>query len=70
MGVYEATAQLGKAVKELMARWIDTKGSWEDAVSRSFERKYLQTLEADLKTALSGLQHMSQVLQQVHRDCE
>lgn len=70
MGVYEARAQLGKAMKELMARWGETRGSWEDAVSRAFEKKYLETLEADLKTALAGLDHMSQMLQQVQRDCE
>ena len=39
-------------------------------ISRNFEKKFLETLEADLKTAMSGLDHMSQVLQQVHRDCD
>jgi hypothetical protein len=70
MGVYEARASLTKAMKELMARWSDTKGSWDDVISRNFEKKFLETLEADLKTAMSGLDHMAQVLQQVHRDCD
>ena len=70
MGAYEAHSQLGKSMKELMASWNETKVSWGDAVSQSFESKYLVALEADLKSALAGLEHISRILQQVHRDCD
>ena len=70
MGVYEARAQLGKALKQLMANWAEVKGSWDDPVSRAFERKYLQTLEADMKMAVGGMDHMSLLLSQINRDCD
>ncbi len=70
MGVYEGRGTLGKALKELLARWAETRVSWDDAVSRQFEEKYLRPLESDLKSALGALDHMATVLQQVQRDCE
>lgn len=69
MGVHEGSGQLAKSFKELMRRWADTKANWTDARSREFEEQYLRTLERDLRSAVTAMDHISQVLGQVRRDC-
>jgi hypothetical protein len=70
MGVYESRGQLSKGIKELNNRWLDTKGSWDDAVSRKFEERYLLPLEADLKSAAAAMDQMGILLSQIRRECE
>jgi len=70
MGVYEGRGQLNKSMKELMHRWIETKSSWDDIRSRQFEEEHLISLESDLRNALSAMDHMAVILNQIHRDCE
>jgi len=57
-------------MKELMHRWIETKSSWDDIRSRQFEEEHLISLESDLRNALSAMDHMAVILNQIHRDCE
>ena len=70
MGVYESRGQLSKGIKDLANRWLETKGAWDDAVSRKFEDRYLQPLEADLKSAASAMDQMAILLSQIRRECE
>ena len=52
MGVYEGRGGLTKATRELLLRWQDTKSNWQDAVADQFDKKYLEMLEKDVKTAI------------------
>ena len=70
MGVYEGRGQLSKSIKLLLLRWQETKMSWDDTATVHFEKKFLEPLEADLRTAMSAMDHMNTVLAQVRRDCE
>jgi hypothetical protein len=70
MGVYEGRAQLAKAMKELRLRCSDATSGWTDSMSKEFEEKHLVLLEMDLKTALSAMDHMATLLQQIQRDCQ
>ena len=70
MGVYGGRGQLSRAIKLLQARWIDTKTGWDDAASAHFEKKFLEPLEADLRTAETAMDHMAAVLNQIRRDCQ
>ena len=70
MGVHEGRGQLAKALKELMSRWNETKGQWTDTQAEAFEQQYLQTIESDMKTAVSGMDHMAVVMSQIRRDCQ
>jgi hypothetical protein len=70
MGVHEGRAQLNKAMKELLARWNETRSSWDDSRSREFEEKYVNLLATDLKTTLTAMDHLAILMQQVQRDCE
>jgi hypothetical protein len=69
MSVYEGRGQLSRAMKDLTARWQETKYHWDDPVSRAFEREFLEPLEAELRDASSAMDHMSVLLQQIRGDC-
>jgi len=68
MGVQDGRAQINKAFKELMLRWHETKGQWNDVMSRNFEKDRLFPLEMDMRSAASGMETMAQLLQQIRRD--
>jgi hypothetical protein len=68
MGIYEGRGQLSKAMKELMQRWAETKNYWKDGVAAQFEVERLQTLEHDVKTAMTAMDHVGVLLQQARRD--
>lgn len=70
MGVYEGRGQLSKAIKLVQLRWQETRTSWNDAASEHFEKKFLEPLEADLRTAATAMEHMASVLAQIRRDCQ
>jgi len=70
MGVYEGRGLLSKALKQLQLRWLEAKSDWNDAASEHFEKKFLEPLEADLRTAVTAMDHLASVLAQVKRDCE
>ena len=70
MGVYEGRGQLAKALKQLMLRWAEARGSWDDAAGAHFEKKYIEPLNDDMKATTNAMDHMAAVLSQVRRDCE
>lgn len=70
MSVMDSKATLSAAAKELFARWEEVKTAWSDAKAAEFERQYLLPIEQDVRAALSGLDHMDQVLQRLKHDCE
>jgi len=70
MGVFEGRGTLSKALKQLLLRWQEARTSWNDAASVHFEKKFLDPLEADLRQAVSAMDHMAAVLAQARRDCE
>jgi DNA phosphorothioation-dependent restriction protein DptG len=69
MGVYEGRGQLDRAMKDLMARWMDTKSSWRDAVAHKFEEEVLVSLARELRDATSAMDTAAQTLAQVRNDC-
>ena len=69
MGVYEGRGQLSRSMKDLMARWLECKSSWDDAQSSRFEEQYLHTLEQDMRSALSAMDQMAILISQAKHDC-
>jgi len=69
MGMHEGRARIGKLIREVVMKWSELRMNWDDANSHAFEEKYIRTLEEDGRTALSTMDHMAQILQQVKRDC-
>ena len=70
MGVYDSRGQLAKSLKDLTGRWADTKADWDDVVSQRFEERFLDPLEADLRSAAAAMDHMAQLMGQIRRDCQ
>lgn len=68
MGLYEGRGNLNKGLKDLMAKWYQTRQDWNDVVAQEFEKKYLEPLEMALRQAVSAMDHMAQVLAKVDRD--
>jgi hypothetical protein len=69
MGVYEARGMLEKSMKELVLKWAETRYSWDDAMSRAFEEKYLAHLQMDMRNAVGAMDQMAGLLQQAYHDC-
>ena len=69
MGVHEGSGTLSKAMKELTRRWNQVRANWNDSNAEEFEEAYLRTLEQDLRSTTTAMDHMSQVLAQMRRDC-
>ncbi|MFI5378953.1 MAG: hypothetical protein ACHRHE_06640 [Tepidisphaerales bacterium] len=55
-------------MKELLQKWAETKGYWQDAVAARFESERLQPLEFDVKTAMGAMDHIAILLGQAKRD--
>jgi hypothetical protein len=69
VGVHESGGQLGKAMKELVLHWQETKAAWDDPVSRDFEQRHLVPLQMDLKMATAAMAQMAQLLDRIRQDC-
>ena len=70
MSLMESKGALSKAAKDLFARWNDVKSIWSDAQSNEFEKTYIAQIEQDVRSALSAMDRMNQVLQKIENDCE
>jgi hypothetical protein len=66
----ECRGQLTKAFRDLMNRWIQVRGSWDDARAQNFEQQYLLPLEIEVRKAVAAMDHMNVALQKITRDCE
>jgi hypothetical protein len=53
-----------------MVDWAATKESWRDAKSREFEQQYLNELTAAVNAAVTHLDALERVLEQIREDCE
>ncbi|MCA9286390.1 MAG: hypothetical protein KDA22_14285 [Phycisphaerales bacterium] len=70
MSVTVSRARLFGALKELRIRWRRIKDSWDDPASRHFEESVIEPLEPRVRSAVSALEKMGQILIVVRRDCE
>ena len=69
MGMHEARGTMAKAMKELMLRWQETRGSWDDARAEQFEKMYIEMLQNDIRTAANAMDQIANVLHAARRDC-
>lgn len=70
MGVNEGRGALARAVKDLLLRWQDARNVWNDVNAKRFEEERLIPLQQDLKAAVSAMDSMAVLIQQVRHDCE
>ena len=69
MSINAAKARLTQAQKDLLAHWMQTRVSWDDAISRRFEETHIRPLESDVRSAVGAMEQAERVLQRMSRDC-
>jgi hypothetical protein len=69
MSINVAKANLMDALKQLRIRWIAVSSGWDDVARRQFEKDFLDPLEAKIRNAVKGLDHVSELQDRVRREC-
>jgi len=67
--VVAGSNRLKHALKALKDQWLITECTWNDAVRRRFEERYLLPLDPAADAALIGMQKLADLLDKVRRDC-
>lgn len=70
MSITENRGQISKAFRDLWGRWEQAKSEWNDAQAEYFEKQHLVAIEAQVRKALSAMDHLNIVLQRTVKDCE
>jgi len=56
--------------KELAADWAATKDHWPDAKSQEFEKRFIDDLMTGVSAAMTNIDALERVLNQIRDDCE
>ena len=67
--VMAGSNRLKHSIQTLRDQWRATEPTWNDAVRRRFEERYILPLEPAVDAALVGIQKLGDVLDRVRRDC-
>ena len=69
MSLSVAKTNLVDALKQFRLRWDKIKDTWDDEARRKFEKDFIEGLEPRVVAAAKGLDHVTELLAQVKRDC-
>lgn len=69
MNLFDHKAKLRYAAQKLLLHWEEAQTQWNDAVSRDFQRQYLEPLDPPLDAALRAIEVLSEVLARAEQDC-
>jgi hypothetical protein len=69
MSVAVAKANLADALKQLRIKWAKVQQQWDDDARREFEKDYLEGLEPRVVAAIKGMEHVTELMAQVMREC-
>ncbi len=67
--VLTGSSRIKQNVRALRDQWLIVEPTWNDSVRKRFEERYLAPLEPAVDAAVFGMQKLSDVLDQVRRDC-
>ena len=67
--VMAGASRLKHALRSLIEQWRATEPTWNDAVRRRFEDRYIAPLDPATDAALNGMAKVAEVLDRVRRDC-
>jgi len=62
--------QLVGLTKQLRADWEQTRQQWNDAKSLEFDKRFLEELMAGVNQAVTNIDTLERVINQVRSDCE
>jgi hypothetical protein len=63
------SGRLQHALKHLREQWDIAQETWDDPVSRDFERIHIIPLEQNVKNAIIGMEQISEVIGKVRAQC-
>jgi hypothetical protein len=63
------SGRLQHALKNLREHWDMAQETWDDPVSRDFEKLHIIPLEQHSKNAIIGMEQISEVLAKVRAQC-
>lgn len=69
MSTSSAQATILDALKQLRQRFDAVKPQWDDEARRRFEHDYFDTLESATTNAVKAIEHVSELIQTVRREC-
>jgi hypothetical protein len=64
-----AKNNLVDALKTLRLRWDRARQQWDDAAAQQFQKDFIDPLEHRLVAAAKSLDHVSELMAQVKREC-
>ena len=70
MGANSSYARLKLAGKKLAANWQEVKVVWRDRNCTKFEKKYMDPLQFELRTALMAIEEVDEMLNRIRHDCK
>ncbi len=69
MGMSSARHRMQAEYRDLMIAWMRTTERWNDPVSKAFESRRLEPIEAKLRTMASAMEKAELQLAQARREC-
>jgi len=70
MSARASALQLVQAMKEISAKWEQTRASWHDVKSAEFEEKFLTELPQHVARAAAAMEEIETILRKARTDCE
>ena len=69
MSLSSAATQLSEAVQELLAHWEYTADVWRDSRRQEFQKLYVDPLKPATRSALDGIERLSELIAAARREC-
>ncbi len=69
MSLSTGKGRLIRATKDLRAKWDRVLDDWDDPVTAKFEHEFLADLETQVRTAISAMDEMGELIDKAKRDC-
>ena len=60
---------LKHALRDLQAKWADTKESWSDVVAQRFEEQHIDPLEMPVTAAVKAIDRLGQAMVKAYDAC-
>jgi hypothetical protein len=67
--VVAGSNRLKHARQTLRDQWLATEPTWNDAVRRRFEERYILPIDPAVDAAVVGMYKLAELLDKVRRDC-
>jgi hypothetical protein len=69
MGLQDGRGRVARAAKDLAGAWMMAKHDWRDANAQRMEEQVLGPLDQRLKQAITAMDQMYLLAEQIKREC-